>query len=488
MQIPPYPFSDTTHANLTSLSDDLTDDFLPTALTDNLINADIAPQESKSLQAYFKPEFAAEDVESIFKFKRAQPILQSFSGLFQGNPDAVMMRLLVLQELASDLQTATFSRADINVKLSYLQPDGLDSVVARLRSTQLLIWDATNSLYRVSPIARNVLSAINSLINDSNQDDVAEMGFLFTQVAGAQAFGGVPIEQLQHLLGRLYDLTNEFKDAIASGSEYRLRTAQAKWNNACDWVEKGTKVIYAITKDGNIDAETQNIAQKIGRAQSILLNMQGMFSRALNQVERQRINLGQSGLSTTDIKNWLMNHADLASLAIDAVHIPVKPCFATPAEMIDVAEAELFVDRISLSNQLPLGQDTQMQQQEQGVLTTQLDTWITELTSINEQLSAQVVDNDALPQGENAPHIAIEEVILPSSFAIASYRASLLPLIGDPTQTVAHGVTAKLAQLGMVFDLVDSLKKIEGEEVAAMSDARLSLSVPNTQNNAIKTM
>ena len=172
-----------------------------------------------------------------------------------------------------------------------------------------------------------------------------------------------------------------------------------------------------------------------------------------------------------------MNHADLASLAIDAVHIPVKPCFATPAEMIDVAEAELFVDRISLSNQLPLGQDTQMQQQEQGVLTTQLDTWITELTSINEQLSAQVVDNDALPQGENAPHIAIEEVILPSSFAIASYRASLLPLIGDPTQTVAHGVTAKLAQL-----------EIEGEEVAAMSDARLSLSVPNTQNNAIKTM
>ncbi|PRC92422.1 hypothetical protein [Solimicrobium silvestre] len=428
---------------------------------------------SSSLQAYFKPEISFDDIEQVYQLKRAQPLLQAFTALFHGGFDSVLVRLLVLRELASDAQSSSFSRADINAKLAYLQADSLDTVLARLRSHQLLIWEAATSVYRVAPMARNVLSALDSLLSTQQSaeqgEDPADMGFLLTQVAGAQALGGVTVEQLQHLLGRLVDLTEEFRDAIASGSEYRLRASQSKWNNACDWVEKGTKIIYAITTDGNADAATQRAAQAIGRAQSALLNMQGMFSRALNQIERQRVHLGQSGLSTTDIKSWLMAQDDLAALADGAIDMPVTPLFATPAEMIDVAEAELFAERNQQSSELPSGTDTQFQVQDDAVLYTQLDAW---LSSLN-QLS--VPSNSELPTG-----VDVQQILLPNSFAIASYRASLLPLIGDQDAGTSQGAAARLSSLPMQFVLTDKLIPIKDSEVAGLSDAQL---IFQTQDN-----
>jgi len=437
-------------------------------------NSHESEDAGSSLQAYFKPEVAFDDIEQVYQLKRAQPVLQAFTALFHGGFDSVLVRLLVLKELAGDTQSSSFSRADINAKLAYLQPDSLDTVLARLRSHQLIIWEAATSLYRVSPLARNVLSALDSLFVADQEADSADMGFLMTQVAGAQALGGVTVEQLQHLLGRLIELTEEFRDAIASGSEYRLRASQGKWNNACDWVEKGTKIIYSITQDGNADPATQRAAQAIGRAQSALLNMQGMFSRALNQVERQRVHLGQSGLSTTDIKSWLMAHDDLASLADDAIDLPVTPLFITPGEMIDVAETELFAERQNQNFDLPDGLDTLFQVQDEAVLYTQLDAWLASLRELNEGDAG----NPSLPTGVDVQH-----VLLPNSFAIASYRASLLPLIGDKDQASLQGATARLAALPMHFALTDNLVTVADTEISALSDARLVYASAITNND-----
>lgn len=439
----------------------------------NQTNSQEPEDSASSLQAYFKPEVAFDDIEQVYQLKRAQPVLQAFTALFHGGFDSVLVRLLVLRELAADVQSSSFSRADINARLAYLQPDSLDTVLSRLRSHQLLIWEAATSLYRVSPLARNVLSALEGLFVSDQQTDAADMGFLMTQVAGAQALGGVTAEQLQHLLGRLIELTEEFRDAIASGSEYRLRASQSKWNNACDWVEKGTRIIYSITQDGNADPATQRAAQAIGRAQSALLNMQGMFSRALNQVERQRVHLGQSGLSTTDIKTWLMKHADLASLADEAIDIPVTPLFATPGEMIDVAETEIFAERQNQNFDLPAGLETTFQIQDQAVLYTQLDAWLASLQQLRQEDGEH-----GLPAGVDVQH-----VLLPNSFAIASYRASLLPLIGDQDQASLQGATARLADLPMQFALTDNLTSVDDSIVSALSDAQLMYSVGLTQTN-----
>jgi hypothetical protein len=428
-----------------------------------------AEQDSQdSLQAHFQPNIAADEIEQVFHLKRAQPLLQVFTALFHGGFDGVLVRLLVLRELAADTATTAFTRADINVKLAYLLPESLETVLLRLRSNQLLAWDAQQGVYRVTPMARNVLSAIDALLGLGQSNDEAEMGFLLSQVAGAQAVGGVSAEQLQHLLGRLVELTEEFSDAIASGSEFRLRTAQAKWNMACDWVEKGSQIILAITADENADGATHKAAQAIGRAQSTLLNMQGMFSRALNQIERQRVHLGQSGLSTTDIKRWLLRHEDLAQLAEGAIEQPVVPLFSTPAEMIDVAETELLSERANGAAQggLPAGEDAPTTVSDAPAMQLELDDWLARLAHF-----AAIGSNAA---AEAAP-LALQDALLPASFALASYRASLLPLLGDASEASLQGATAKLARLPIVFAPTDAMVKLLDPQVAAMSIASLSL-------------
>jgi hypothetical protein len=160
-----------------------------------------------SLQSHFHAGISADEIEQVFHLKRAQPTLQAFTALFHGGSDGVLIRLLVLRELAADTSTSAFTRADINQKLSYLIPESLETVLMRLRSHGLLAWDTQSAVYRVTPMARNVLSALDTLLSMGQADDEAEMGFLLSQVAGAQAVGGVTVEQLKHLLGRLVDLT-----------------------------------------------------------------------------------------------------------------------------------------------------------------------------------------------------------------------------------------------------------------------------------------
>ncbi|MBY0557959.1 MAG: hypothetical protein K2P77_12195 [Burkholderiaceae bacterium] len=430
-------------------------------------------QHQDGLQAHFQPNFSADEIEQVYHLKRAQPLLQVFTALFHGGFDGVLVRLLVLRELASDTGSSTFSRADINTRLAYLLPESLETVLMRLRTNQLLAWDAQQAVYRVTPMARNVLSAIDGLLALGNDEDQADMGFLLSQVAGAQVMGGVTVEQLHHLLGRLVDLTEEFSDAIASGSEFRLRASQAKWHMACDWVEKGSEILRAITSDEKADAATHRAAQAIGRAQSALLNMQGMFSRALNQIERQRVHLGQSGLSTTDIKRWLLLHEDLASLAIDAIDQPVVPLFITPAEMIDVAETELLADRAAsaVAGSLPAGTDAPTTVSDAPPMQRELDDWL-------ERLSDFAAFGQQAGAGASTPHsVQAHETLLPASFAVASYRASLLPLLGDADEARLQGATAELARLPVQFTPTDEMIQLPDLHVAAMSMASLSLSL-----------
>ncbi|HEY8026529.1 MAG TPA: hypothetical protein VIF60_18440 [Burkholderiaceae bacterium] len=416
-----------------------------------------------SLQAYFKPEIAPDDIEAVFRLKRSQPTIQAFTALFHGGFDGVLVRLLVLRELASDPDTPSFSRADINIRLAYMDPDSLETVLSRLRSHQLLMWDQSQGVYRVTATARNVLAALDSLLLLNQNDNEVEMGFLLSQVAGAQAVGGVSAEQLQHLLGRLVELTEEFRDAIASGSEFRLRASQAKWHMACDWVEKGSHIIHSITTDPSADGATHRAAQAIGRAQSALLNMQGMFSRALNQIERQRVHLGQSGLSTTDIKTWLLQLDDIAALATGALALPITPLFVTPAEMVDVAETELLSDRLAaVPNLLPGGQDAPVALEETSTMMLELDDWLDRLSTFTPGAA------DGASAGS-----PVQDALLPASFAVASYRASLLPLLGDVSEASLQGATAKLARLPIVFRSEDEMTALDDPHVAAISTATL---------------
>ena len=76
--------------------------------------------------------------------------------------------------------------------------------------------------------------------------------------------------------------------------------------------------------------------------------------------------------------------------------------------------------------------------------------------------------------------VQLHESLLPATFALASYRASLLPLLGDASEASLQGATAELARLPLTFVSLDEMVQLNDPEVAAMSVATLSLNADPT--------
>jgi hypothetical protein len=78
----------------------------------------------------------------------------------------------------------------------------------------------------------------------------------------------------------------------------------------------------------------------------------------------------------------------------------------------------------------------------------------------------------------NAPKsVPVHESLLPASFAVASYRASMLPLLGDPSEASLQGATGDLARLPISFNPTDDMVQLADQEVSAMSIASLALNL-----------
>jgi hypothetical protein len=171
------------------------------------------------------------------------------------------------------------------------------------------------------------------------------------------------------------------------------------------------------------------------------------------------------------VKLWLLAHEDLASLAEDAIDRPVVPIFATPAEMIDVAETEILAERAVNAGPtgLPSGEDAPLTINDNPQIQLELDSWISRLSDF--------ANLGTFPEfSEESPkQVPIQDSLLPATFALASYRASLLPLLGDAAEASLQGATAQLARLPIRFEASDAMIELDDPEVAAVSVATLSL-------------
>jgi hypothetical protein len=155
----------------------------------------------------------------------------------------------------------------------------------------------------------------------------------------------------------------------------------------------------------------------------------------------------------------------------------VVPIFITPAEMIDVAETELLTERATNTGPtgLPSGEDAPLTINDNPQIQLELDTWISRLSDF--------ANLGTFPElAEESPRqVPIQDSLLPATFALASYRASLLPLLGDAAEASLQGATAQLARLPVSFNATDEMVQLDDPEVAAMSVATLSL---NTESGS----
>ncbi len=445
------------------------------------------PSESTSFEAYFRdPGFAPEQPQAWALGQRLA-LIDALRGLFSGPQAGVQLRLWCFLELASQPQ-ARLSRDDLQRLFHTLLPDALETALKRLRDLGLVVWDATPQDYHLSPLAQQLhpllaplASPVAASENGGNAAD-DDMGLLLAQVAGAQALGLVNANQLRHLHAQLGRLHDEFAEAIASGSEARLRAAQPRFDRALQLVDRAGQALTALIRADHTDPRLEREARAIGQAQARLLSMASQFTRALQQADRQRVTLGSTGLTTSDVRAWLQAHPDLSLLLGEALSQPVRPVMVSPHELLDVAEGEFERDRPGALTDVGLPPpaeaatgtlDTLSLPAELGGLIHLFARW-------QERDAETAIDADGNPEAKapTAPR-PLSDAVLGGRFAQAAYRMQLLPLLGDGQAQTLKGQTGDLARSPWRWEATPRLTGTTDEAVSLISEGLLHHMDPN---------
>ncbi|AYH44214.1 hypothetical protein [Azoarcus sp. DN11] len=410
------------------------------------------------LADFLAPGVAADDVPELGALAAARPLIDAFITLFRGSEAEVLLRLLVLREIGQESEAPRWSPDALRARFTFLDPVKLETVLKRLRDNALLAY-ADDGQYHLSDLGRNAVAAIAMLLRFSAEED-AELGFLTAQLAGLQAVGGVTPDALGHLLSKLNDLTWHFEEAIASGSEFRILGARRRLSANGRWLARGTEILKSLLADPEVDFDIARIAQRIGLAQSKLARVDAGFQRALNKIEAQRVTLGASGISSSDVAAWLrgLDATSFAAFAEGALFmVPELPLLAGGHELIDRAEGVLS-DEVRARET-----DTELPPPDAA-----------EVNAAPEQDDLALLEHfarrlDTLPG--SAP---LHTVVAGGGFAPASYRLSLLALLADGGSAgPADGPIGEFMRLPVDIHFGDALVPVGEDEIAAMSEGRV---------------
>lgn len=405
------------------------------------------------LTEFLRPGLLAGDIPALYPLLAGRALIDACVAVFRGGDEEVLVRLLVLREIGGRADAPQWSPRELELHFSFIDPVKLDTVLKRLREHSLLVWDSDTRLYTLSPTGRMVLSALATLLNFSNEDD-AGLGFLAGQIAAGDAVGRIAPETLSHLLARLAELEDEFEQAVASGSEFRLRTAQTRLASVAQWMDKGNEILQRLSVDGFANDASWRIAQEIGHRQSRIMRMTSVFQRELAAIARQRVHLSQGGLSSSELAAWLkdMDIERLTALAGDAPAVVPASCFILPDVMLDNAEA--FVEREQPQrrvSQLP----SPVEIMQTADIPLELPPQLAALTRLLAQLDGEMTVADA---------------VVGDSFSAASYRLSLLAFLGERN---IDPDLAPLAELPLTLHWDDALQTIGSNEISAITAGRL---------------
>ena len=427
----------------------------------------ISVHDLRNTQYFRDPGFAAESPLAWALGQRLDAI-DALRGLLSGGQATARLRLWVFLELAAQPQ-GRLQREDLNQLFLGLKPEALDMALKRLRDLGLLIWEATAQDYHLSPSALQVQALLAPLARTSSDDD--DMASLLAQVAGAQALGLSDAGQIRHLHAQLARLYDDFADAIASGSEARLREAQPRFERALKLVERAGEALTALIRSEHDDPRLEREARALGFGQAKLLAMASQFTRALQQADRQRVTLGSTGITSSDVRQWLQAHPALHGLLGDALSLGVRPVFVSGHDLLDVAEGELDRDRPDPQRSQGLPPPSKAGVGEMEVLSMPM-----ELADLIAQIGAWSDASDgSVPQPR-----PVADAVLGGRFAQAAYRMQLLPLLGDVQARTLRGQTGELARLPWHVDLQPVVQRVDDEHVAAISVGQLQ---PDTESD-----
>ncbi len=414
--------------------------------------------EDLPLNQFFAHGVLESDLQALAPLMNSRTMLNAFIMVFRGGEAEILIRLLVMREIGDRPDAPRWSPQELAQHFSYLDPVKLNTVLDRLKNFGLLVWDSEDRTYQLSGTARVTLSALANVLALPAGED-ADLAYITSQVAAGQSIGRPSLEALNLLLTKYRELQKEFDDALISGSGFRIRQASTKFNAVESAVEKGNDIIHSLMKDGELDGAMHRNAQAIGQAQSRLLRMHATFQRTLHALDLQSVSLGGSGLSSSDVVQWLrtLGQDRLAALG-EGTFGGMAPLPIVMGDlMLDAAEYELL-ERERLA-------------QENTTLPPPCDAPDTSEMSI-ERFVALDRFIDRLAEIKSPTPLA--DVVVNDGYALSAYRLSLLALIADPESAEMRGRISDLARLPLNVTISDDYETVARDEVAQISRGALT--------------
>lgn len=417
-----------------------------------------ALDDAHPADGFFRDGAAPVDSLLWWQLERQEALIAAQRALFGGEASWVRLRVWVFLELLA-LPAARLTREALNQAFHQLRDDALETVLKRLREVGLLLWEASSQSYAITPLAQQLAGMLQPLTAEDTGED-SDLAALLAGVAGAHQLGVLQPQQLRHLQAQLQRLREEFADAMASGSEFQLRRARTRFERALTLVDKAGEALKAIIEQSHGDGRLERLARELGSAQAGLLVMASQFNRALQQADRQRVTLGSTGVTTTDVRQWLQRVPELHMLLGDALSTGVHPVVVAAQELVDGAEAEFERDRPAKAEAAGL---PEARPAPDGRL---------EVLSLPPELGAlQTLLRGWTAQGHGTQSVA--PAVLGGSYASAAYRAQLLPLLGDAQARHLKGATGDMARQPWRVRWHAEQGAIDDEFVAWMSRGEL---------------
>lgn len=399
----------------------------------------LIPEEE--IQDYFTSNFDPDDIPSLWNLKQKSSLLNAFATIFRGEPTGVLVRIHVLSEMSiRPAETPFWELSELRYQFAYLTETAFETVIRRLRGGGLIGYDRERNSYSMTPLGLEVSGTLSHFLRAHEEEG---FGLLTSILYGDEAIGHISKEELAHLLSRLGQVEEELMSAVDSASEPEIIKARERFETVWKRIQQGTDVIRRIAKNRDMGREIHRLGQRVASAQSRLARVTSIFQRAINDIDRQRMHLGSSGISTSDINRYLMNRTidEIVPLLEGAMGISAQPALLLTDLLGDVAEYELV--------------DKERERKE---------AWnLPELVNADEE----EVPEKAIPYFDELVKditnlgddpFSLRDVIPKMDYEVSSYRLSMLSL----TKNVLH--SKRENPLPQPDDLSVSMETEEGEE------------------------
>lgn len=294
----------------------------------------------KPIGDYLAEGFAASEIQGLVELapvRAFQPLLRE---LLLGGPDDFWVRLHVMRELLSDADTS-WTHETLAIKFAYIAEEPRRDIVRRLtRGGWLAFSDGRYSATSLGEAATSLTGLLGDLAHRAG-----DLGLMVHTLKIAKEYGLDSRTQLDQLRNKLAKIGEQMELAYDSKSEHAILQARALLESSLPWVEAARQVLE------NYTLETPEEHERVRSTHDLLSRLHHWVSalqRALNDIGRRRVHLGDGGLTMRDITAFLARSDvdTLIALSSGCLHFPIEHRFVIADNMLSEAEYELCVREI----------------------------------------------------------------------------------------------------------------------------------------------